>query len=120
MELLNGLKVFPVLMLTVLCVGCSGDKAVLVEDSSDRRIVRFDVASANVYVVEENGRHLMIDAGNPGDGERYEALMRKSGIDPATIDFAILTHGHIDHAGTAAFFQERYGFKSSVEAVIHP
>ena len=109
MELLNGLKAFPVLMLTVLCVGCSGDKAVLVEDSSDRRIVRFDVASANVYVVEENGRHLMIDAGNPGDGERYEALMRKSGIDPATIDFAILTHGHIDHAGTAAFFQERYG-----------
>ena len=53
----------------------------------------------------------MIDAGNPGDEDRYEALMRESGIDPATIDFAILTHGHIDHAGTAAFFQDRYGIQ---------
>lgn len=111
MGLLNGLKLLPLVMLAGLCLGCSEDKAVVVEDSKDRRIVRFDVASANVYVVEENGHRLMIDAGNPGDEMRYEALMRESGIDPATIDFAILTHGHIDHAGTAAFFQERYGIQ---------
>jgi glyoxylase-like metal-dependent hydrolase (beta-lactamase superfamily II) len=111
MELPHDLKLVTVVMLTMLCLGCSGDRAVVVEDSSDRRIVRFDVASANVYVVEENDHRLMIDAGNPGDGERYATLMRESGIDPATIDFAILTHGHIDHAGTAAFFQERYGIQ---------
>jgi hydroxyacylglutathione hydrolase len=107
----NALKQLPVVLLATLLLGCSGDRAVVIEDSSDRRIVRFDVASANVYVVEENGHRLMIDAGNPGDEERYEALMRGSGIDPATIDFAVLTHGHIDHAGTAAFFQERYGIQ---------
>jgi hydroxyacylglutathione hydrolase len=91
--------------------GCSGDRATVIEDSDARRIIRFDVASANVYVIEENDRRLMIDAGNPGDEERYEALMREVGIDPATIDYAILTHGHIDHAGTAAAFQKRYGIQ---------
>lgn len=70
MLVVNGLKQLPVVMLTMLLLGCSGDRAVVIEDSSDRRIVRFDVASANVYVIEENGHRLMIDAGNPGDEER--------------------------------------------------
>ena len=37
--------------------------------------------------------------------------MREAGIDPATIDYAILTHGHVDHAGTAAAFQSRHGIE---------
>ncbi|MEH6571317.1 MAG: MBL fold metallo-hydrolase [Halioglobus sp.] len=101
--------VVPILLATL--TGCSGDSASIIEDSDARRIVRLDVASANVYVIEENDRRLMIDAGNPGDEDRYEALMQEVGIDPATIDYAILTHGHIDHAGTAASFQERHGIQ---------
>ena len=100
-----------VAILSAAMTGCSGDRASIIEDSDARRIFRFDVASANVYVIEENDHRLMIDAGNPGDEDRYEALMREVGIDPATIDYAILTHGHIDHAGTAASFQERYGIQ---------
>ncbi|MFK8021522.1 MAG: MBL fold metallo-hydrolase [Pseudomonadales bacterium] len=91
--------------------GCANDRATIIEDSDERRIVRLDVEAANVYLVEENDRRLMIDAGNPGDEDRFEALMREVGIDPATIDYTILTHGHIDHAGTAAAFQERYGIQ---------
>ena len=98
-------------VLFAILTGCGGDRATIIEDSEARRIVRLDVASANVYVIEENDRRLMIDAGNPGDEDRYEALMREVGIDPATIDYAILTHGHIDHAGTAASFQARHGIQ---------
>ena len=98
-------------ILSAAITGCSGDRASIIEDSDVLRIVRLDVASANVFVIEENDRRLMIDAGNPGDEDRYEALMREVGIDPATIDYAILTHGHIDHAGTAASFQERHGIR---------
>ena len=100
-----------VTILSATITGCSSDRASIIEDSDARRIVRLDVASANVYVIEENDHRLMIDAGNPGDEDRYEALMRDVGIDPATIDYAILTHGHIDHAGTAASFQERHGIQ---------
>ena len=100
-----------VAILSAMLTGCSSDRASIIEDSDARRIVRLDVESANVYVIEENDHRLMIDAGNPGDEERYEALMQEVGIDPATIDYAILTHGHIDHAGTAASFQQRHGIQ---------
>lgn len=103
--------VVAILSAAMTMTGCSGDQASIIEDSDARRIVRLDVAASNVYVIEENDRRLMIDAGNPGDEDRYEALMREVGIDPATIDYAILTHGHIDHAGTAASFQERHGIQ---------
>jgi glyoxylase-like metal-dependent hydrolase (beta-lactamase superfamily II) len=77
----------------------------------DLRIVRLTVASANVYVVEQGGKHLMIDAGNPGDEGEYEERMREHGIEPASIDALLLTHGHADHAGIARYFQETYGTK---------
>jgi len=103
--------VWIVAILSLATTGCSSDQALIIENSDARRIVRLDVAAANVFVIEENDTRLMIDAGNPGDEGRYEALMREVGIDPATIDYAVLTHGHIDHAGTAAYFQKRYGIQ---------
>ena len=106
-----GRIVWVVAILSAVMTGCSSDRASIIEDSDARRIVRLDVAAANVFVIEENDRRLMIDAGNPGDEDRYETLMREVGIDPATIDYAILTHGHIDHAGTAASFQQRHGIQ---------
>jgi glyoxylase-like metal-dependent hydrolase (beta-lactamase superfamily II) len=75
------------------------------------RIVRLSVASANVFVVEQNGKRLMIDAGNPGDEIEYERGMREHGIDPASLDYLLLTHAHTDHAGTAAYFKETYGIR---------
>lgn len=95
---------------TVL-LGCAKESATVIEDSDQRRIVRLNVGAANVYVIEENDRRLMIDAGNPGDEHKYEAQMRAAGIDPESIDYAIITHGHIDHAGTAAAFQSQHGIK---------
>ena len=78
-------------------------------EDDELRVVRLTVANANVYVVEQSGKRLMIDAGNPGDQEEIERRMREQGIDPASVDFLLLTHGHLDHAGTAAYFQAEYG-----------
>ncbi len=77
----------------------------------DLRIVRLNVASANVYIVEQAGTRLMIDAGNPGDEAEYERLMREHDIAPESIDALLLTHGHADHAGTARYFQDTYGME---------
>jgi metallo-beta-lactamase class B len=35
--------------------------------------------------------------------------MKKLGLDPATIKYAIVSHGHSDHSGGARFLQERFG-----------
>ncbi len=35
--------------------------------------------------------------------------LRKLGFDPAQIKYALVTHGHIDHVGGAAYLQEHFG-----------
>jgi metallo-beta-lactamase class B len=35
--------------------------------------------------------------------------LTKLGLDPSTIKYVLISHGHLDHAGGAKFLQERYG-----------
>jgi metallo-beta-lactamase class B len=41
--------------------------------------------------------------------EEVAGGMKKMGLDPATIKFAVVTHAHPDHDGGAKFLQDRYG-----------
>jgi metallo-beta-lactamase class B len=42
--------------------------------------------------------------------------LKKLGLDPATIKYALVSHGHIDHFGGAKFLQEHYGTKVLMSA----
>jgi metallo-beta-lactamase class B len=42
--------------------------------------------------------------------------LTKLGLDPRQIKYAIISHGHIDHAGGAAFLQEKYNTRIIVSA----
>ena len=53
----------------------------------------------------------MVDAGLEGQEEKIEKALANINIQPAEIKYLLLTHGHVDHAGTARYFQERYGAK---------
>ena len=66
---------------------------------------------ANIYVVLQGDKLLMIDSGNPDKGEALAFELLKIGINPRDIDYLILTHGHPDHAGNARYFQLKYGIK---------
>jgi hydroxyacylglutathione hydrolase len=70
-----------------------------------------NVSGARIYLVERDGKRIMIDSGNPGDEVKIERFMRDAGMAPQSIDYLIITHGHLDHVGTARYFQERYGIK---------
>src|SRR5690606_34692346 len=54
-------------------------------------------------LVVDTGRHrVLVDTGAGGLGPltgRLQANLMLAGIDPATIDTVILTHGHADHIG---------------------
>jgi metallo-beta-lactamase class B len=41
--------------------------------------------------------------------EEVAGGMKKMGLDPATIKYAVVTHAHPDHDGGARFLQEHYG-----------
>jgi metallo-beta-lactamase class B len=42
--------------------------------------------------------------------------LRKVGLNPADIEYVIVSHGHLDHAGGAKFLQEKYGARLVMSA----
>ena len=58
-----------------------------------------------------NGKLLLIDSGFPNDAHELESMIRKVGYAPENVATLIITHGHYDHAGTAFYFQSKYGTK---------
>jgi metallo-beta-lactamase family protein len=52
------------------------------------------------YLVEANGKRLLVDCGLfQGSSELNQRNWQNPTIDPATIDFVVLTHAHLDHTG---------------------
>lgn len=72
-------------------------------------------AGSNCYLVSQGEQHLMIDAGAPGMGTKIERILAKHQIAMEQISYLVLTHGHSDHIGSAAAFQEKY----DIPIVIH-
>ena len=57
----------------------------------------FDAA----YLVVENGHAAFIDCGTNHSVPRMLAALRRAGLQPEQVDWLILTHVHLDHAGGA-------------------
>ncbi|MFD0379322.1 MBL fold metallo-hydrolase [Streptomyces sp. NPDC127112] len=47
-------------------------------------------------------RPVVVDAGTPGSGRKIHDAIAAHGVDPADVSLIVLTHGHIDHFGSAA------------------
>jgi metallo-beta-lactamase class B len=69
------------------------------------------------YVIRTSAGLLMIDALSAGDVEsRLLPGFAKLGLDPSQLRVILVAHGHADHFGGAAYFQERYGTRVLVSA----
>lgn len=70
--------------------------------------VLLPVAAENCYIAinENTNESIIIDPGSAP--ERIEKAIAESGAKPVAI---LLTHGHFDHAGEAAYMSEKYGAK---------
>lgn len=63
----------------------------------------------NWYLVEDEGRLTMIDAGLPPDWEVLGRVVRSLGRAPSDVTAVVLTHAHIDHTGIAERAREEAG-----------
>jgi len=65
-----------------------------------------------VYAITTPDGIILIDSGYANEVESVLlAGMNKLGLDPAKIKYLIVTHGHGDHFGGAAYLQQHYGMR---------
>jgi glyoxylase-like metal-dependent hydrolase (beta-lactamase superfamily II) len=74
---------------------------------------QFDAA----YLVVENGRGAFIDCGTNYAVPRMLAVLEGAGLTPADVDWLILTHVHLDHAGGAG---ELIALLPNAKLIVHP
>jgi len=74
---------------------------------------RFDAA----YLIVEHGRGAFVDCGTNHAVPRMLAALDDAGLVPADVDWLILTHVHLDHAGGAGELIARL---PNAKLVVHP
>jgi len=62
-------------------------------------IINVGDKSINLYLIASNTHRLLIDTGFPNSLNNLGREMRKTGFKVNEIDFLIVTHFHVDHAG---------------------
>ena len=73
------------------------------------RVYRLDHAFVSCYLVEEDGRVLVVDAGLPAMWPLLADALREHGLRPESVAAVVLTHAHFDHLGFAARAQTALG-----------
>src|SRR5664280_2696700 len=72
------------------------------------------VTGSKHLITTDSGKTILLDCGMfQGKGLETDAMNRKLGFDPATLDHIILTHAHIDHSGLIPYVY-KLGFLGSV------
>jgi glyoxylase-like metal-dependent hydrolase (beta-lactamase superfamily II) len=66
---------------------------------------------AAVYLIDFNNELFLIDTGAGRSSQQLVSNIESLGLNPANISHLILTHCHIDHIGSAPFFQKKYKTK---------
>lgn len=61
------------------------------------------------HLLVDAGGAVLLDTGFPGDRRAIQRVMARAGVGPREVRAILLTHGHIDHAGNAAWAREWTG-----------
>ncbi len=72
---------------------------------------------ASIHLLTENGRAAFIDTGTNDSLPNALAALKKLGLGVDAVDYVILTHIHLDHAGGAGAMMQAF---PQAKLVIHP
>ena len=72
---------------------------------------------AAIHMVVENGRVALVDTGSKDSLPNAQAALSKLGLGPNAVDYVVLTHIHLDHAGGAACMMQAF---PNARLVVHP
>ena len=78
-------------------------------------IHHFDCGPFNWYLIEEEGKLTLVDAGFPGHYSIYKKGLESLGKKSNDLEAIVLTHGHADHTG----FAEKVRRATGVPVYVH-
>jgi len=70
-----------------------------------------------IHLLVENGRAAVIDTGTSHAVPHVMAALQAKGVTPEQVDYVILTHVHLDHAGAAGQLMARF---PNAQLMVHP
>ncbi len=70
---------------------------------------QFTHDSMNTFLVTKGGASFLVDSGLEKHASAIEADLRAAGVDPKDLKAIVVTHGHADHAGSAAVLRTKFG-----------
>jgi glyoxylase-like metal-dependent hydrolase (beta-lactamase superfamily II) len=70
-----------------------------------------------IHLLIEGGRAALIDTGTNHSVPLVLEAMRQKGLAPEQVDYVILTHVHLDHAGGAGLFMQKF---PNATLTVHP
>jgi glyoxylase-like metal-dependent hydrolase (beta-lactamase superfamily II) len=73
------------------------------------------LAISNAFIVQHE-RTILVDAGQPGNARTILRRLERQGIESRDVSLILLTHGHIDHFGSAAQLKELTGAPIAIHA----
>jgi glyoxylase-like metal-dependent hydrolase (beta-lactamase superfamily II) len=79
-----------------------------------------EIGIVNVYLIQTNDGLVLVDAAWPNKADAILEGVRRTGNNPADIKHVLLTHGHVDHAGSTAEIIKRTGAKVYIHAADLP
>lgn len=63
----------------------------------------------NAFIVYSEESCVIVDAGLPDSGPKFESSLATIGRSLSDVTLVVVTHGHVDHAGAAAWLRESCG-----------
>ncbi|MHB0859570.1 MAG: MBL fold metallo-hydrolase [Anaerolineae bacterium] len=71
--------------------------------------VSIGLGSVNAFIVRGDGGAILVDTGFPGTHRLLLRALRRAGLALEDVSLILITHGHVDHFGSAAALRQRCG-----------
>lgn len=65
----------------------------------------------NIYLLKTETGFFLIDTGMAKRRGQLERELQEAGCRPGDLKMIVITHGHLDHVGNAAYLREKFGAK---------
>jgi hydroxyacylglutathione hydrolase len=78
-------------------------------------IIEIPTRLVKAYLIKGEKGSILVDTGFPGNGKKITKFLIKKGIDPQRVGLILITHGHIDHYGSARELRELTGAPVAIQ-----